>query len=62
MRIALQAISWTALVLTFLPPALYLFGRWELSTAQATMGLATLVWFIITPFWMGRAKDEPSAA
>ncbi len=57
-RRTLQGISWLALGLTILPSMLYLAGRMELDPAKWLMLLATIVWFVITPLWMGREVNE----
>ncbi len=61
-RILLQLISWAALFFTLLPAILYLAGRIETETLARIMLVASLVWFAVTPFWMGResgAGGEP---
>ena len=65
-RTILQVISWIALFLTVLPACLYLAGSIELGTTKTMMLAASVVWFVVTPFWMGResgagAKDRKSA-
>lgn len=54
MRRVLQMISWLALFGTILPSVLYLGGSMELDRCQQSMLVATIVWFVVTPFWMGR--------
>jgi hypothetical protein len=56
LRISLQCISWIALVATLLPSLLFLAGSIDLATCSGLMLAATLVWFAVTPFWMGREK------
>ena len=56
MRTALQCVSWIALVATVLPSVLFLAGSIDLATCSWLMLVATLVWFAVTPFWMGREK------
>jgi hypothetical protein len=53
-RRALQAISFLALLGTALPAALHLAGAVELPFVGTATLVATLVWFAVTPFWMGR--------
>jgi hypothetical protein len=57
-RLPAQIVSWTAIVGTILPPLLYLGGQMTLSMCHTLMLVATIVWFVVTPFWMGR---EPTA-
>jgi hypothetical protein len=58
MRRFLQVISWAALAGTVLPPALFLADKITLGQSQWTMLVATIIWFIATPLWMGRPKVE----
>lgn len=58
MRLALQIISWLALAMTVLPSLVYLSGNILLDRVKWIMALATVVWFVVTPFWMG--KKQPS--
>jgi hypothetical protein len=63
MRKLAQTISWCAVLGTILPSLLYLFGQLELATVHWLMLLATIVWFAVTPLWMGRdlkASDPDS--
>jgi len=57
-RIILQLLSWLALAGTILPSVLYLAGRIELDPSNWLLLAATIVWFIVTPLWMGRPKVE----
>ena len=67
MRRELQVISVVALLGVVVPPLLFLAGKMALSAAPATEGgasstvnvqsvmlVGTIVWFVITPFWMER--------
>jgi len=56
MRKLLQLISWSALVATILPALLFLAGRVELLQVKQVMLLATAVWFVTTPLWMGKSQ------
>jgi hypothetical protein len=58
MRILLQIASWAALAVTALAPVLYAAGQIELPRTQLVLLLATIGWFVTTPFWMGRPKVE----
>ncbi len=57
MRIALQIISCIALAMTVLPSLFYVSGNMELERVKGILMLATIVWFAVTPFWMGRKKE-----
>jgi hypothetical protein len=58
MRTILQIVSFAALVATIVPPVLFLTGRLSLDQTKWTMLAATLVWFAVTPLWMGRPKMD----
>ena len=62
MRPILQILSLAALLLTVLPSVLFFAGKLELDAVKQWMLLATLLWFVVTPLWMGRvaAKTETS--
>ena len=59
-RYILQVISWLALATTVLPSVAFLGGRLELERMQLIMLLATVVWFVVTPCWMGLKKESVS--
>jgi len=56
MRKILILVSLLALALTIGPPALFLAGHMDLDTVKILMLIATVAWFVVTPFWMGREK------
>lgn len=58
MRRVLQIVSWAALAATIGPSLLYLAGRMTLDQTKFAMIAATIVWFAVTPLWMGRPKVE----
>ena len=58
MRIILQVISAIALAMTVLPSLVYFSGNIELNTVKGLMIVASIVWFAVTPFWMGRKKES----
>jgi len=53
-RFVLGLISWVALAVVALPPFLYLSETLEMEMVKALMLGGTVVWFMATPFWMGR--------
>lgn len=57
-RRLVQLISWVALLGTIVPPALFLAKRIDLAQSQWWMLLATVVWFVATPLWMGRKQES----
>jgi hypothetical protein len=56
MRKLLQILSILALLGVIAPPALFLAGRIELAAVHTGMLIATVVWFGLTPFWIGQKK------
>lgn len=58
MRIVLQILSWAAIVATILPSILFLAGRVTLDQSKWALLVATVVWFVTAPLWMGRPKVD----
>ena len=56
MRTGLKIISFLALALTVVPSFLYLNGSVGLDSAKLLMLIATVAWFVASPFWINR-KD-----
>jgi hypothetical protein len=54
-----RLVSGLALVGTILPPLLFFADRMALDQVKWWMLVATIVWFVATPFWMDRAEDAP---
>ena len=54
MRRSLQTISWLACVATVVPAVLFFLDRISLEKMQSSMLVAAVVWFVVTPMWMGR--------
>ena len=54
MRRVLQILSGTSLIAVILPSVLFLAGTLELQAMKTVMWIASALWFIITPLWMGR--------
>ncbi len=50
-RIA-QILSGLALAGTLVPPVLFFADRVTLAMTQRWMMIATILWFVATPFWM----------
>lgn len=61
MRRVLQTISWIACAATIVPSLFYLINKADLAQAKWLMLLATIVWFAVTPCWMGREQGELAA-
>ena len=62
MRLVLQTISWLALAGAVVPSLLFFADKMELPTAKTTLLIATIVWFVATPMWMGRDNVEQQEA
>ncbi|MCA9184976.1 MAG: hypothetical protein R3E01_29870 [Pirellulaceae bacterium] len=62
LRRVLQAISWIALVGTVGPSLMYLADLISLGQSQLYLLIATIAWFVATPFWMGRDPQPKSTA
>jgi hypothetical protein len=58
MRRVLQIISWLACAGTILPSILFLLATIDLDQTKWLMLLATIIWFVATPLWMGREQEE----
>lgn len=52
MKRIVQMLSWLALAGTLAAPCLYYLGNLDLESVQSWLLLATVVWFLATPFWM----------
>jgi hypothetical protein len=52
MRRALQLVSWLALAGIVIPPVLYFAGGLTLEAVKTVTMVATILWFVATPFWM----------
>ncbi len=57
-RRIIQIISWLALVGAILPSVLYLAGRIDLDQSKWALLVATIVWFVTAPLWIGRGPKE----
>lgn len=56
MRRVAQIVSWIALIGALAPACLFFVDRCTLEQVKQWTLVATIVWFIATPFWMDRAK------
>ena len=52
MRLLQKTVSALALAATIVPPVMYFRGGIELGAMKSWMAVATLAWFVATPFWM----------
>ncbi len=62
LRIIFQIISWAALAGIVVPPILFAVGSIDLEAVKRHMLVATIVWFIFTPLWMGQDKEPADAS
>lgn len=60
MRLAAKCLSLAALVAIPASALAYFARAIELDRMILLTNLATLAWFIATPFWMGRAEPSPT--
>ena len=58
MRRALQVASWLALAGIVLPPMLYFSGTMTHHGVKVVTLVATVLWFVATPLWMGRRSPS----
>ena len=58
MNIPLKVVSLTALTAIVVASLLYFTGVFEHNTAKLIALLATIIWFIVTPLWMGRDRGK----
>ncbi|QEG37668.1 hypothetical protein [Bythopirellula goksoeyrii] len=58
MRKLLQLVSAAALIATIVPSVMFLTGSLDLSQTKLAMLIATIVWFIATPLWMGQPPEQ----
>lgn len=58
MRLVLQIVSYAALVATLASPILFLTDRISLDQSKGLLLAATIVWFAVTPFLMGRQQMD----
>lgn len=58
MRTLLQLISAIALLATILPSIMFLSGSLDLAQTKLAMLIATVIWFIATPLWMGQPPQQ----
>lgn len=58
MQTIAKIVSYIALAGIIVPPALYLAGSLPLPAVKVWMLVATVVWFVTVPFWMGRKQSS----
>lgn len=52
MRIPAMIVSLIMLVVLIVPPIMFLAGAMELATVKTVMLVATILWFLVSPFWL----------
>ncbi len=57
MKLVGMILSAIALVATVWPSVAFLGGSIEMETMKKIMLIATIAWFVITPFWMWKEKE-----
>ncbi len=57
-RRVLQTISVLALLCVAIAPAIYMSNRISLDAMKWWLLGATIVWFLVTPFWMQQKREE----
>jgi hypothetical protein len=62
MRRLLQTVSWLSCAASLLPSVLFLIGQMTLDQVKLWTLVATVVWFVVTPLWMGREHGELAPA
>lgn len=60
-RLIAQVISCLALLWTVIPAVIFYAGGMGLDAMKWNMLAATVVWFVTSPLWMGRAPDKGAA-
>lgn len=53
-----KGMSILSLILLIGAPALYVKGTIGLEAVKILLNTATVIWFVSTPIWMGRASAE----
>ncbi len=64
MKPMLMTLSLLALVAVLLQPILFFVDAITLAQTQHYLIAATIVWFVVTPLWMGRSgtRQEPQGS
>ena len=57
MRKLLQLLSFVALIGTIVPAVMFMNGTIELDMVKTYMTSGAVLWFAVTPFWMGREAN-----
>ena len=57
----LKIISLVALLCTFIPSLLFFMGSIDHTTLKGIALVGTIVWFIVTPIWIGRSATNQNA-
>jgi hypothetical protein len=58
MRRMFQVISWLACGGTVVPSVLFFCDRLTLDQVQSWMLVLAVIWFAVTPLWMGREQKR----
>lgn len=57
----MKIISLIALLVTIVPSVLFFTGAVDHETVKWTALAGTIVWFVVTPLWMGRELSVDAA-
>lgn len=61
LRRALQTVSWLAWIGTLVPAVLFFRDQLSLEQLKSWMLALAVVWFVVTPLWMGRELKQSAA-
>lgn len=58
MRKVMMTISYSALLMLIIPPCGVFLGKVDLDTSKHWMFVATILWFVTAPIWMGKEDKK----
>lgn len=58
MKLIFKIISILALIGVTAPPVIFFLGQMNQDTMKTCMLIATIFWFVFTPFWMKKEYAE----
>ncbi len=56
LKLLFKIISFIGLLLTLLPSYFVFIGKIDLNTDKLLMLIGTVVWFLISPFWINKEE------
>jgi len=57
-RLVYQLLSWVSLAATIVPSLIFMAGKMDLDRVKLWMVISMIVWFVVTPLWMERKKND----